>query len=746
MNPSDKKNENSREMVNFEYVISESPFKGVSKDKVDELFSKIGQKYVEEYQKDLNGLKKLLEDLNILDVLSWFSVYCLTAPLDQVPNISADKLIIQYQVEILQALFLQNNKIKLDTPFSSFHMDEIIELINKVPEAFINKRIVDVENYGDNEKEAFMNLEMFRANTMTIRNWGHREQVIRLTKELFTPIDDLIKKEYKISTISLIKMLESVLDTVELKLNERNQLIHDIYNSSDISQMIKLFQEHYPSINKKELHAIKNKFKSKEEFALYLILDFSNQFLKEIYTIKLSEFVKAYPEEINEDILNNVIRNWSFTVGDLSDFPTEHIFLGNPIWKKPLLIVDENTYCWPITGIFVSFCVELIENIFIDNQRLKKIYERRRAQFLEKSIEKLFKRNFESAEIYSNLMRDEGETDLLVLIDSYAIIVEAKSGKISDSAKRGSFKRFQREIKKLIVKPSKQAIEFAEYIENNKNKVEFTNKNKEKICVDLSKIKNILTLSVTFDLFAYLASKIPSLSKIGFIEDNAIFTPNMSLADLEIFFDLLETDSEKIHYLIKRYSLEKERDYMADELDLLAFYLQTGFNFGDTDFNNVFIQLYGVSEEILDSYLITKHLEEQNPKPLPRRTKWWQDIIGRIDDLKPLRGIEVSLSLLNVSFEDQKAFEMKVKEVKNIVDKEWKQKNHTNYVSFYNKPAEELIIGYCYNNISTSERDKRISLISRKEMEKFGLTKATVIGIDVYNKIYPYGTLGISFI
>nr|WP_319372524.1 hypothetical protein [uncultured Methanobacterium sp.] len=343
-------------------------------------------------------------------------------------------------------------------------------------------------------------------------------------------------------------------------------------------------------------------------------------------------------------------------------------------------------------------------------------------------------------------MWDEGENDLLVLIDSYAIIVEAKSGKISDSARRGSFKRLQREIKKLIVEPSKQAMKFAEYIENNKNKVEFTNKNDEKICVDFSKIKNILTLGITFDLFAYLASKIPLLAEIGLTKGDVILTPNMSLADLEIFFDLLETDSEKIHYLIKRYHLEKEINYVADELDLLAFYLQTGFNFGDTDFNSTFVQLYGVSEEILDSYLVTKHLEEQNPKPLPSRTQWWQDIIGKIDDLKPLGSMEVSLPLLNVSYEDQKAFEKKVKEVKSIVEKEWKQKNHTNYVSFYNKPAEELIIGYCYNNISIAERDKMMSLISRNEMEKFGITKSTIIGIDVYNKIYPYGSIGIFFI
>ena len=739
MNHSNKKGK----QVDFKYDISDSPFKGLSEDQLMELSTKVGQKNSENYKNSLNSLKKLLEDLNILDTLSWFSVYCLTTPIDQDPNISKNKLILQYHVEILQALFLQSKK-GTNTSLSSFQIDEVIELINKVSETFMNKRVADIKNYEENEKEAFLNVEMFRTNTMTIRNWGHREQVIRVTKELFNPIDDLIKKEYKVSAINLLKMFESIVNTVELKLNERNQLIYDIFNSSDIPQMIKLFTNFYPSINKNELYGIEDKFNSKKEFAFYLIFDLSNQFLKEIYTINLSEFLKAYPEEINESILNEILKKWSYSKGDLSDFPTEHIFLGNPIWKKPLIKIDESTYFWPIMGIFTSFCVELIENIFIENQRLKKIYDKRRAQFLEKSVENLFKRNFESAEIYSNLIWNEGENDLLVLIDSYAVIVEVKSGKISDSARRGSFKRLQKEIRKLIVDPSKQAIKFKEYIENNQNEIEFLKKNKEEICVDFSKIKCIITLSITFDLFGHLASKIPQLARIGFINEESYFTPNMSLADLEIFFDLLETDTEKIHYLIKRYYFEKDVNYMADELDLLGFYLQTGFNFSDTEFDNTFVQLYGVSEEILDSYLTTKHLNEQNPKPLPRRTKWWQDILNRLNKLKPLRWVDVSLTLLNVSFEDQIAFENKIKEIKDIVLKEWKQKNHTNYVSFYNKNSNEIIIGYCYNDIGIKERDKSISLISGEVMEKIGLNEAIVIGIDVYNKIYPYGVLTIS--
>jgi len=60
---------------------------------------------------------------------------------------------------------------------------------------------------------------------------------------------------------------------------------------------------------------------------------------------------------------------------------------------------EEGFYCWPIPGIFLSFCIELMEIIFKDNSRIKRIYERRRSSFLEDQVEKLFRDGFQNVEV-----------------------------------------------------------------------------------------------------------------------------------------------------------------------------------------------------------------------------------------------------------------------------------------------------------------------------------------------------------
>ena len=59
----------------------------------------------------------------------------------------------------------------------------------------------------------------------------------------------------------------------------------------------------------------------------------------------------------------------------------------------------------------------------------------------------------------------------------------------------------------------------------------------------------------------------------------------MALTDLEIVFELLPRVHEKLHYLERRAEFEHNADYTADEIDLLAFYLQTGFNIGEDEYD-----------------------------------------------------------------------------------------------------------------------------------------------------------------
>src|SRR3546814_9878993 len=53
--------------------------------------------------------------------------------------------------------------------------------------------------------------------------------------------------------------------------------------------------------------------------------------------------------------------------------------------------------------------------------------------------------------------------------------------------------------------------------------------------------------------------------------------PSMSIFELETLFELLPDQISRLHYLRRRAELEAVTEFEADEMDLIAFYLETSF-------------------------------------------------------------------------------------------------------------------------------------------------------------------------
>lgn len=731
-----------------DYELVNNPFFGMPEEIRRDFLKDLGKTSEKEYEESLKELKEFIKNFDILNMLCHFSLYFLSVPIG-VTSIEKDP-IVQFHIELLQALALQiDKKNKEIQPFLGTDAVKIEKLIKKIPISLINKRMASIKEDDEAERKKLFYIEMFRAQNMTVRNWGYTEQVLRLTKDLFKPIDDIIQTELNISVLKLIKMIELLLNSLYDKLHQKRAIMAEINNSKSIEQIIDIFVKYYPFPNKEDLLKISKEAARKEDFANYLNFVVGDQFIKFIYTFGLDECINFYPGDVDNEVLEEILDGWSYEEGELKDFNTDHIFFGNPIWDKPLIKVDEQTYCCPIPTTFQSFIIELMENVIKKNTRIKRIYEKRRARFLEKHVENLFKKCFKNAEVYSNLIRvDENhENDLLVVIDTHAIIVESKSGKISPPARRGAPDSLKREIEKLLVESSEQAKVFEDYIKSNLDVVEFTNKKGEKICVDLSNVKHVHTFSVTFDLFGPLASRTPLLFEANLVDDASYISPSMTLADLEIIFEILETDSEKIHYYTRRTQLDKNTIYNADELDLLAFYVKTSFNIGETEFAEMPLELYGESEDVFNAYYLNKNNPntEPIPKPRPRRTKWWQDIINKLEKRKNPGWSEITVPLLNVTYEDQIKFEEGLEKVKRIVDDEWMIPEHTNQVILANeiKEREYLIVGYCYKNMTRSERNEMAEKAGIQAINEYGINPALIMSFKLGDLNYPYSSIGL---
>jgi hypothetical protein len=742
----------------LDYVEMKDPMEGLSINERRQLFKRIGETHSQLFQTNLNKLKRLIENYEIVNLLSYYSMYNLTVSAGETLPEDDDRL-FQYHIELLQALALQRNSLNKSELLHLPPSDtvEIETLIREISTSFHFQRFREIDPDSDEvEYNKFAVIESIRNRTAIVRNWGYPSQIIRITKGLFSSIDKKFETKYKISISDILDLLISIQVQLNNKLNAYREKTRMILNAKTKDEVLNIFLNQWPNfqLSNAELKEQTKDIKSVKDLKWGLI-NYSHMYLDEIYSFSIENiFETVNHTKIPMESISQMLDLLSIETGGLRSYETEFIFLANPIWKRPLIQINKNKYAWPIPGVILEYCIDMLENIVSKTPELYSDYEKERGPYLELQIENMFRNAFPHEYIYSGSLwfdieeKKEFENDLLIIIDSFAIVVEAKSGKISDVAKRGGSKRLEREIQKLLIDPSIQARRFSKYLKDQKNLIEFDTRHGNKNQIDLSNVREILTLGITLENFSSLSSNQYRLFKAGFIKDSDNISINMSLSDLEIVFDLLETSCEKIHYLIRREHFEKEAEYEADELDLLVFYLKTGFNIGEYEFNKTKLMI-GTESFDLDPYYINKFSiwenSKQVPKPLPRRTTWWNDIIHRLDNNKIKGWTEIANILLNLSYEDQKDFEKGVEKIKGNLKSYSGRGQMDNMVIMSVGPQQrkELLIGLVYKDISNTERNKLIESNVLDILNKEGLQRAAVIAIDINMIQYPYTMLAV---
>lgn len=222
-------------------------------------------------------------------------------------------------------------------------------------------------------------------------------------------------------------------------------------------------------------------------------------------------------------------------------------------------------------------------------------YIKKKGKYLESNVEQLFRKSFPNAQIFSGSLWSNNEedkiyeNDLIVLIEEFAIIVECKSGTISPAAKRGAPDRLFRTMKDLIVDPSEQAIRFQNFLIQNPVLHSFKTRSGAKNNLDSSKIKYYIPLAITLSNLGSIGCNLKKLISAKIVLHKLEeLAPSISYTDLEVIFEILSMQAEKIHYLSRRREFEAHVDFQGDEMDLFGFYLDNGFNIGETEYDKNF--------------------------------------------------------------------------------------------------------------------------------------------------------------
>lgn len=714
-----------------------------------ELLRSIGSQAKQQFDQKYPTIQNWFQEYDPVYLLSFFSYYLVAQEEGLDPEVIGKKVpFYHHYLEIMQAFALYQERNFIPKPL----MKEA-ETIQSDMEAIghlMSMRLFNIpENLSsDEEVKAFRLRTEMMMNTTAIRNWAYGHQMRRVTLDLSRLIANRFKKTYGVDPFDFMQMLFALTDERTELLNEHRTKVRNCLRKNTYLEVIDSYNRTFPeniAMEGEEVRAMWETAGKNIKNLRGLLLCHSDLKLEHIYSFTIDEAKSLMGVDISVETLTSFIEKLTLNFGDLKDFNPEHIILSNPTHHKPFIRLDDSTFFSAIWGIMPHLTIDMLENLIWSDDGLRSEYTHIKSKYLEDQIEEIFKQGFPSAKLYRGSLwtdpinRKRYENDLTVIIDSFAIIVEAKSGSVSDPAKRGAPDRLFETLRDLIEEPSEQALRLIAYLKSNQKTHNFQTKRGVMNVIDSTNIKYYIPLGVTFSHLGMISSNLKKLIEAGVVKKSIDqLAPSMSFTDIETVFELLPLEAEKIHYLSRRREFEAHLDYEGDELDLLVFYLEQGFNIGDTEYAKDTVFNFSPKSKELDPYIIGKSEGRTVRKPELQMTNWWRDILTTIAQRKIEGWIETSFILLNSTKKDQKKFQNAIRELMGRI-KQGRVEHPHNWVIFSTGPdRRKYAIGfYPY---TTNDRELRNSIMGQI-IESEHATNArgvVVIGVNLNQNDYPY--------
>lgn len=727
----------------------ENPFNDIPFEKRRECINEIGEKYEKIYNENYASLRKWFEDYDALYLLSFCSVYFVSTQEGVDLEAYGEMDFYHHYLELLQAFALTKPRnYEMDPLFDKVY--EFKELVQKIGEAMNLKSLkLPTGCISDEDVKAYhLRMEMI-SRTTAIRNYAYSYQIEKIILDLGLLIKDEFEKVYGIDPVCFFKALFKIPEIVNERLNNHLTKVKDIFKQKNYKDMLSSYIKNFPNdalLDKEDIELLWEKHNKNLKNLFSTIACYLDFKLENIFTITLDEIVQLYGDSSKRKEIKSILSKLSYEFGDLKDENIDYFVLNNPVHVRPFINLDNESYFSTVTGIIHHLSLDIFEYLILESEGLNEKYEKVKPIYLEDCVATLFEEAFPGANIYKNVKwRDESEgkdyeTDLIVLVDNFLLVIESKAGKIPSIARRGEPVSLFRVLKKLIEAPSEQAHRFIKYLVDNKNS--------ELTCcsgsfnLDIEQINHYIPLGVTFSHFGFISTNLKKLIEAK-VTDKSIeeLAPSISFTDLEDIFELLPMQGQKLHYLQRRREIEDQLCYEGDELDLLSFYLDNGFNIGEAEYDPEFLFNIMLKSKELDLYFVGSRQGVGTLQPSVDITEWWNDILEFIDLRKPTRWADISFVLLNVAKSDQIKFESMFKALSKKVKKGSSHKYE--WVSLRTSPDQRsfFIAAFPYINLDTNERNNVLAeIINSKEAE--GVKGVIVIGVNIDSKDYPYSVIG----
>ena len=373
------------------------------------------------------------------------------------------------------------------------------------------------------------------------------------------------------------------------------------------------------------------------------------------------DVLAAVAGDVPRTALDLLFDRLSIGPGDLFDANPDHLHLDNPIWRKPFVKKGDRIFCFSPQTLFSAhddMLTELAASVW--PQPAESLGHARGAA-LERLLAETLAELLPDARVLTACKwtdpRDGRayETDAIVILDGMALIWEAKGSALSKVARRGSnewFKTFD----DIVVEACIQATRLEELLRDAAQpNLELTNDQGSYNLVK-SSVRHVARFGISLERVTMASFGLEDPLRERIERASALPMPIITIGDLLLLAELVPTEGARLHYLLRRSEIEEDTLFVGDELDLIAWYLRSGFvGLDGRPATGESIMLYGLSE--LLRFLMKKTAYYDPRHAMPRRTSaWWEELIADKETRRPALWTDVVYDLLNVPLLSQERF------------------------------------------------------------------------------------------
>lgn len=428
---------------------------------------------------------------------------------------------------------------------------------------------------------------MIHSETIAVRGDGYQEHILEVFNELFEPHSPFYEQKFGFSTRDFVDFLTDLEDRVICKLGSQDM----VYGPYKMWSRWKQWEEKTFGV------CISDKDFEKRDFSKGMFGEFFEANPDVPHTKDCQQFLCYQPDDYTgsdmifwvwpqNEIEKNIMNALSITFGENDSFIAEGEFKGNilnghSIYEKPFVKVDDKFYCFtpmiPHRNMFlIAEKLMKSDSTYYNNCFQQNTNYNSRDNYIERKVKSVLQSFLPTVTFYSsvtyNIVEDgvskTPELDILGVSDKATYIVEVKAHELSHKDRVG-IRGAKEKIKNSVAVACAQSQRAAKFITDEDTPF-FLSVNG---VVAIDKTKPIYKIAVTFQHYSTIIGHMDMLIDAGIMKEDYRDTWIVSLFDLMVCADFIESESEFLAYMDLHKSMYANHCTFNDELDVLNGFL-----------------------------------------------------------------------------------------------------------------------------------------------------------------------------